>query len=68
MKAWLCETLDGIGSMHYRELPTPEPQAGEVRIAIRAASLNFNSIVILRLSRIYLCYKTITCQFTISST
>jgi NADPH2:quinone reductase len=46
MKAWLCETLDGIGAMQFRDLPTPEPQAGEVRIAVRAASLNFPDLLI----------------------
>lgn len=46
MKAWLCETLDGIGAMRLQELPTPEPQAGEVRIRVRAASLNFPDLLI----------------------
>jgi NADPH2:quinone reductase len=46
MKAWLCETLDGIGAMHWRDYPTPEPAAGEVRIAVRAASLNFPDLLI----------------------
>jgi len=46
MKAWLCETLDGIGAMQFRDLPTPEPKPGEVRIAVRAASLNFPDLLI----------------------
>jgi len=46
MKAWLCETLDGIGAMRMHDLPTPEPAAGQVRIAIRAASLNFPDLLI----------------------
>jgi NADPH:quinone reductase len=41
MQAWLCETLDGVDALKWRDLPTPEPKAGEVRIAIHAASLNF---------------------------
>lgn len=41
MHAWLCESLDGVDGLKWRELPTPEPRAGEVRVAIRAASLNF---------------------------
>jgi len=41
MQAWMCESLDGVDALKWRDLPTPEPQAGEVRIAIRAASLNF---------------------------
>ena len=48
MKAWLCETLDGIGAMQFRELPTPEPKPGEVRIAVRAASLNFPDLLIVQ--------------------
>jgi len=41
MQAWMCGSLDGVDALKWRDLPTPEPQAGEVRIAIRAASLNF---------------------------
>ena len=46
MRAWLCETLEGIGAMQWRDLPTPEPGAGQVRIAIHAASLNFPDLLI----------------------
>ena len=46
MKAWLCETLDGIGAMRWQDVATPEPAAGEVRVAIRAASLNFPDLLI----------------------
>ena len=45
MKAWLCESLDGVEALQWRELPTPEPQPGQVRIAIRAASLNFPDLL-----------------------
>jgi NADPH2:quinone reductase len=48
MHAWLCETLDGVDSLQWKELPTPEPQAGEVRIAIQAASLNFPDLLIVQ--------------------
>jgi NADPH:quinone reductase len=48
MKAWLCESLDGIGAMRMHELPTPEPKPGEVRIAVRAASLNFPDLLIVK--------------------
>ena len=48
MHAWLCETLDGVDALHWRELPTPEPKAGEVRIAIEAASLNFPDLLIVQ--------------------
>jgi NADPH2:quinone reductase len=46
MHAWLCETLDGVNALQWRELPTPEPKAGEVRIAVKAASLNFPDLLI----------------------
>ncbi len=46
MTAWLCETLDGIGAMRMHTLPLPAPKAGEVRIAVRAASLNFPDLLI----------------------
>ena len=45
MQAWLCVTLDGIDAMRWQTLPTPEPAAGEVRIAIEAASLNFPDLL-----------------------
>ena len=46
MKAWLCESLDGVGALRWRELPTPLPAPGEVRIAVRCASLNFPDLLV----------------------
>jgi NADPH:quinone reductase len=48
MHAWLCETLEGAEALQWRELPTPEPGPGQVRIAIRAASLNFPDLLIVQ--------------------
>ncbi|MES2226503.1 MAG: NADPH:quinone oxidoreductase family protein [Pseudomonadota bacterium] len=48
MHAWLCENPVGVDALVWKELPTPEPQAGEVRVAIRAASLNFPDILIVQ--------------------
>jgi len=48
MHAWLCENPIGIDALTYQELPTPEPKAGEIRIAIQAASLNFPDILIVQ--------------------
>ena len=45
MQAWLCESLDGVGALRWQTLPTPAPAAGEVRIAIEAASLNFPDLL-----------------------
>jgi NADPH2:quinone reductase len=46
MHVWLCETLGGVEALQWKEIPTPEPKAGEVRIAIEAASLNFPDLLI----------------------
>jgi NADPH2:quinone reductase len=48
MHAWCCETLTGPEGLLWKEVPTPQPGAGEVRIAIRAASLNFPDILIVQ--------------------
>ena len=46
MHAWLCESPDGPDALRWAEQPTPAPRPGEVRIAIRAASLNFPDLLI----------------------
>ncbi|MCU0921528.1 MAG: NADPH:quinone oxidoreductase family protein [Burkholderiaceae bacterium] len=48
MQAWFCETLSGPEGLVWKEVPTPEPGPGEVRIAVRAASLNFPDILIVQ--------------------
>ena len=48
MHAWLCENPVGVEALAWKELPTPEPKAGEVRVAIRAASLNFPDLLIVQ--------------------
>ena len=48
MHAWLCEIPTGVDALVWKDLPTPEPRAGEVRIAIRAASLNFPDLLIVQ--------------------
>ncbi len=48
MHAWFCETLAGPDGLVWKEVPTPEPGPGQVRIAIRAASLNFPDILIVQ--------------------
>jgi NADPH2:quinone reductase len=48
MHAWLCENPIGAEALTWKELPTPEPKAGEVRVAIRAASLNFPDLLIVQ--------------------
>lgn len=48
MHAWICETPTGPDALLWKELPTPEPRPGEVRVAIRAASLNFPDLLIVQ--------------------
>ena len=48
MHAWFCDTLDGVDALRWREAPTPEPGPGEVRIAVKAASLNFPDLLIVQ--------------------
>ena len=48
MHAWLCEDPVGVDALTWKELPTPEPRAGEVRVRIEAASLNFPDLLIVQ--------------------
>ena len=48
MHAWLCENPIGVDALTWKELPTPQPKAGEVLIEIRAASLNFPDFLIVQ--------------------
>jgi NADPH:quinone reductase len=48
MHAWLCENPTGVDALNWKELPTPQPKAGEVLIAIKAASLNFPDLLIVQ--------------------
>ena len=48
MHAWLCENPVGVEALQWKELPTPEPRTGEVRVAIKAASLNFPDLLIVQ--------------------
>jgi NADPH2:quinone reductase len=48
MQAWLCENPIGPEALTWTDLPTPQPAAGEVRVAIRAASLNFPDLLIVQ--------------------
>ncbi len=48
MHAWLCENPTGVDALTWTELPTPAPRAGEVLIAIKAASLNFPDLLMVQ--------------------
>jgi NADPH:quinone reductase-like Zn-dependent oxidoreductase len=46
MKALYLESADGPESVSVKEVETPTPKAGEVRVAIKAASLNHRELFI----------------------
>ena len=48
MQVWLCENPVGPEALVWTTLPMPEPREGEVRIAIKAASLNFPDLLIVQ--------------------
>jgi NADPH:quinone reductase len=48
MHAWLCENPVGADALQWKEMPTPQPKAGEVLIEIKAASLNFPDLLIVQ--------------------
>ncbi len=48
MHAWLCENPVGVDALTWKELPTPQPGAGEVLLEIQAASLNFPDLLIVQ--------------------
>ena len=48
MHAWLCENPIGVDALTWKELPTPQPGAGEVLLEIQAASLNFPDLLIVQ--------------------
>jgi len=48
MHAWLCENPTGVDALNWRELPTPQPTAGQVLVEIKAASLNFPDLLIVQ--------------------
>ena len=48
MHAWLCNNPVGVEELVWTELPTSTPQAGEVLLEIKAASLNFPDLLIVQ--------------------
>jgi len=48
MQAWICSELSGPDALTWQDASTPEPGKGEVRIAIKAASLNFPDLLIVQ--------------------
>lgn len=48
MKAVICRTLGGLDTLNLEELPSPRPQAGEVRLAVHACGVNFADSLIIQ--------------------
>jgi NADPH2:quinone reductase len=48
MKALLCRELAGVGALRVEEVADPEPQAGEVRVAVHAAGVNFPDVLLVQ--------------------
>ena len=48
MQAWICDNPIGVDALQWKSVATPEPGPGEVRIAVRAASLNFPDLLIVQ--------------------
>jgi len=47
MKAMLCTRFGGPDDLEFADLPAPEPGAGEVAVAVKAAALNFFDTLII---------------------
>ena len=45
MRALLCRSLDGIGSLEVAEVASPSLGSGQVRIGVRASGINFPDIL-----------------------
>lgn len=48
MQAWVCDNPIGVEALQWKQLDMPQPAAGEVRIAVQAASLNFPDLLIVQ--------------------
>ncbi len=48
MKAWLCENPTGVDALAWKTLPDTAPGPGELRVAIKAASLNFPDLLMVQ--------------------
>ena len=48
MKAMLSTEPGGPETLVLTEMPTPEPKSGDIRIAVKAAGVNFPDTLIIR--------------------
>ncbi|MBS0393933.1 MAG: NADPH:quinone oxidoreductase family protein [Proteobacteria bacterium] len=47
MWAWRCHDPRGIADLQWEEVDLPEPAAGQVRVKVRAASVNFPDLLVI---------------------
>jgi NADPH:quinone reductase len=47
VKAWVVREFGGPESLHFEDVEPPEPNDGAVRIAVRAASINFPDVLMI---------------------
>ena len=45
MQGWICENPIGVDALTWKALSLPEPPPGHVRVAVKAASLNFPDLL-----------------------
>ncbi len=45
MKAVVCSSLGSVENLQVLDVPTPKPRPGEVRVTVKAASLNFMDVL-----------------------
>ncbi|MFW9617761.1 NADPH:quinone oxidoreductase family protein [Aquabacterium sp.] len=48
MQAWICNAFEGPDALTWETSASPEPGKGQVRVAIKAASLNFPDLLIVQ--------------------
>ena len=48
MRAYRFDSFEDLDALRLREEPDPRPQRGEVLVRVRAVSLNYRDIAILR--------------------
>ncbi len=48
MQAWICNAFEGPDALTWETSDSPEPGKGQVRVAIKAASLNFPDLLIVQ--------------------
>ncbi len=48
MRAWRCHDPRGAADLQWEELDLPEPAAGQVRVKVRAASVNFPDLLVVQ--------------------